>query len=122
MPVDQNNYDNRGGDNLGIVVRCLNIVGNRLVYFDHNRWSGGWVIRDFLLGLRLDNQHSVLAVQEIEADADYDEFPPWLNVGHEAREWHDYLKTRTNAVLKLRNDPISKSPPNPASGTWRKLP
>ena len=51
MPVSPNNYDHRGGGNYGIVVRCPNIVAHdRLVYFDHNRDRGSWVIRDLITG------------------------------------------------------------------------
>jgi hypothetical protein len=36
MPVTATNYDPRGGNNRGIVVRCPNLVGPHLVYFDLN--------------------------------------------------------------------------------------
>jgi hypothetical protein len=114
------NYDHRGGHNWGIVVRCRNLVGNRLVYLDHNRETRGWVIRDFIVGLRLDNEHSQLSIEAIEEEADMDEFPPWLNVAHEP-EWRDYLTARTNAVLRLHDHPISTDT-NKAAGTWLRLP
>ena len=47
MPIDAQNYNHRGAGNYGIVVRCPRIVGDRLVYFDHNAKRGTWVIRDF---------------------------------------------------------------------------
>ena len=121
MLVNESNYDDRGNDNFGIVVRCPTLVGNRLVYFNHNRKTQGWVIRDFIVGQKLDKETSRLSVKDIEADVDYDEFPPWLNVSREA-EWRDYLRARTNAVLRLHNDPLSTVLPNGQSGKWRDLP
>jgi len=35
-----------------------------LVYFDHNRGRGTWVIRDFIAGQRLDDNHSALTVAD----------------------------------------------------------
>lgn len=62
------------GGNYGIVVRLPQIVADdRLVYFDHNKTRGSWVIRDFVGGRRLDNDHSTCTVPQIEADATYDE-------------------------------------------------
>ena len=80
MLVNRKNYDPRslvnrtnpkGVENLGIVVRCPTLVGNRLVYFDYNHVGQGWVIRDFITGWKLDNEHSSLSVDNIEADVDY---------------------------------------------------
>jgi hypothetical protein len=79
MAVNPSNYNHRGGGNYGIVLRCPNIVANdRLVYFDHNRDRGSWVIRD---------SHSALTVAQIEADATYDEFPVWCNAEVSPAEW-----------------------------------
>src|ERR1035441_3984108 len=102
MPVNQSNYDHRGGGNYGTVVRCPTLVGDRLVYFDFNNDRQTWVIRDFITRLKLDDEHSPLTVLEIEADAVNDEFPPWLDVRRDAAEWQVYLRGRTNAVLRLR--------------------
>jgi hypothetical protein len=121
MPVKHDNYDHKGGNNYGIVVRCPTLVGDRLVYFDHNRAGHGWVIRDFIVGERLDNDHSDLSVADIEADAVHDEPSPWLNVECE-KEWGVYLSTRTNAVLRLHERPISTVSPNRPTDRWRKLP
>jgi hypothetical protein len=50
MLVNRRNYDPRslvnrtnpkGVENLGIVVRCPTLVGNRLVYFDYNHVGQG---------------------------------------------------------------------------------
>jgi len=119
MPVNRANYDPRGGGNDGIVVRCSNLVANRLVYFDYNVARGSWVIRDFIAGVQLENSDSHLTVTQIEADTDYDEFPPWHNARNTA-DWQVYLTLRTTAVFRLRAPPPT-APPNPASGTWRPL-
>ena len=65
MPVDKSNYNNRGGGNYGIVVRCPNLIGDRLVYFDHNTQRGTWVVRDNITGLQLSNNTSHLSVADI---------------------------------------------------------
>jgi hypothetical protein len=114
-------YDHRGGFNWGIVVRLRNLVGNRLVYFDYNSETQGWVIRDFIVGRKLDHENSSLSIKNIEEDADMDEFPPWLNVHTEAAEWEVYLKNRTIAVLGLHNHPISTDSPNRAADKWLPL-
>ena len=123
MPVNHSNYDHRGGNNVR-VIRCPTFVGDRLVYFDYNTTSRNWVIRDFILDLKLDNEHSPLLVADIEADAvrDEDEFPPWLNARLDAAEWKAYLRNRTNAVLKLRTSEPSTVRPNRQSDTWLPLP
>lgn len=122
MSVNSSNYDHRGGGNYGIVVRCPNIVAHdRLVYFDHNNDRGSWVIRDFITGHRLDNDHSALTVADIEADATYDEFPPWCNVEVSPADWRTYLALRTTAVSRLRAPLGSVSAVNPQSGNWQPL-
>src|SRR5579864_1452704 len=114
MPLNPGNYDHRGGGNYGIVVLCPNIVAaDRLVYFDHNKDRGSWVIRDFVAGHRLDDQHSGLTVAQIEQDATYDEFPAWLNAEQNPVDWRTYLMLRTTAVLRVRG-PIRPGTPNPA--------
>jgi hypothetical protein len=120
VPVNAANYDHRGAGNYGIVVRCPNLVGDRLVYFDHNATRGSWVIRDFITGQRLENSDSHLTVAQIEADANYDEFPPWYNAVNTA-DWSIYLTLRTTAVFRLGGAAVSTAAPNPASGTWRPL-
>lgn len=119
MPVNPNNYDHRGAGNYGIVVRCPTIVGDRLVYFDHNRQRGSWVIRDFITRHQLSNNESTLTVAQIEADANQDEFPPWFNAINIA-EWEVYLRLRTTAVFQLRANP-STATPNRASGSWQPI-
>ena len=119
MPVSQTNYDHRGAGNYGVVVRCPNIVGDRLVYFDYNSQRHSWVIRDFVTGLQLSNNVSTLTIPQIEADANYDEFPPWFNVINNA-DWSVYLSLRTSAVFQLRSLPTA-SPPNPASGALHNI-
>ena len=122
MAVNQNNYDHRGGGNYGIVVSCPNIVANdRLVYFDHNKDRGSWVIRDFVGALKLDNNSSPLTVAEIEADATYDEFPIWCGVETNPDDWKTYLTMRTTAVFRLRAPIRVTSVPNPGSGTWQPI-
>ena len=122
MPVNLSNYDHRGGGNYGIVLLCPTIVSpHRLVYFDHNRERGTWVIRDFISGYRLDNLHSTLTVPQIEADATYDEFPVWRNVEQNPDDWRTYLNLRTTAVLRLSGPIRSQNAPNANSGTWQLL-
>jgi hypothetical protein len=120
MPVHAGNYDHRGDLNYGIVVRCPNVVGDRLVYFDYNRRTNAWRIRDFIVGLILSNSTSPLSVAQIEADADHDEFPPWWNADRDPMSWGTYLRLRTTAVCHLRGAPPTASP-NPASGTWQPI-
>jgi hypothetical protein len=122
MSVNHNNYDPRGGLNLGIVARLPTLVGNRLVYFDHNAETKSWVIRDFIGQRKLDNWHSQLSITDIERDADMDEIPPWLNAELEADKWRDYLGLRTTAVLKLHDKPISTDLPNRPTDNWLSLP
>ena len=121
MPVNQNNYGPRAG-NLAIVLCCPNIVANdRLVYFDYNKKSEHWVIRDFISGQRLDNDHSRLTFAEIEAGATHDEFPVWCNVVEQPAEWLTYLTLRTTAVLRLNRPLGATSSPNPRSGDWQPI-
>jgi len=119
MPVTRANYDHRGGGNYGIVLHCHRLVGERLVYFDFNAQRQSWVIRDFMTNRQLSNNDSILTVAQIEEGADYDEYPPLLNVKNTS-EWSSYLLLRTTAVFRLQNTPIL-SLPNPATGTWRNL-
>ncbi len=122
MPVNPSNYDHRGGGNYGIVLRWPNVVANdHLVYRYHNRDRGTWVIRNLVVGQRLDNSHSALTVAQIEADATYDEFPVWCNVEVNPAEWRAYLTLRTTAVLRLSGPLRSTSGPNPGSGNWQPL-
>jgi hypothetical protein len=121
MAVNQTNYDSRGGGDYGIVVRCPNLVGDRLVYFDFNDARQSWVIRDFVAGVRLDNEHSPLTIKDIEADAVDDEFPPWFDVRRDAAEWKAYLRGRTMAALRLRGAPISITAASRVSDTWLPL-
>jgi hypothetical protein len=122
MTVNLSYYDHRGGGNYATVAHYPSLVGDRLVYFDFNEVRQSWVIRDFVLGLKLDDKHSPLTVTDIEADAADREFPPWLDVGRDATEWQVYLRGRTTAVLKLRGAPISTTGPNRPSDTWLPLP
>lgn len=113
MPVNQNNYNERGGGNLGIIVRCPNIVADRLVYFDKNPDRESWVIRDFITGQQLANGNSRLNIEQIEEDANHDEFPPWIGVDR-TDDWSVYLILRTTAVFRIRE--LSRTAPNPVSG------
>lgn len=121
MSIEPENYSHRGGGNYGIVLLCPTIVaGDRLVYFDHNRERGSWVIRDFVTGFRLDNLHSPLTVEQIETDATHNEFPAWCNVETNPSDWEAYLTLRTTAVLRMTGAlrPIAA---NPNSGDWRAI-
>jgi hypothetical protein len=124
MPCDQEHYGSRGG-NLAIVLRCPNIVADdRLVYFDYNKQTLNWVIRDFIAGKRLDNfqsHHSTLTIRQIEADAIYSEYPPWLNVETNPEDWKNYLTHRTTALRKLNMSLHGFRQPNSASGNWQPL-
>ena len=122
MPVNDDNYDHRGGGNYGIVLSCPRIVASdHLVYFDKNRDRGTCVIRDFTCGLRLENSRSPLTVQDIEGDADHDEFPIWCNAEQQPSDWKAYLEMRTTAVLRTRRAPSHPHPPNASSGNWLPL-
>ena len=120
MPVNHDNYSHRGGGNYGIVVLCPTLIADRLVYFDHNRDRGSWVVRDFTTDRRLDNEHSPLTVAQIEEDATYNEHPPWCNVENESAAWTTYLRLRTTAAFR---SPVGRSldAPNPQSGQWQPL-
>lgn len=120
MPVDPENYSHRGGGNYGIVVVCPTLIADRLVYFDHNRERGSWVVRDFITGRRLDNEHSPLTVAQIEDDAAYNEYPPWCNVENEPGGWTTYLRLRTTAAFR-NGVGRSLDAPNPQSGQWQPL-
>jgi hypothetical protein len=120
MPVNENNYSHRGGGNYGIVVLCSTLIADRLVYFDQNRERGSWVVRDFITGRRLDNEHSPLTVAQIADDATYDEHPPWCNAEIEPGEWTTYLRLRTTAAFRS-GSARSLDAPNPRSGQWQPL-
>jgi hypothetical protein len=120
MPISVENYSHRGGGNYGIVLVCPGLVADRLVYFDHNRQRGSWVVRDFITGRRLDNENSPLTVSEIEDDATHDEHPPWCNAETDPRDWTTYLRLRTTAAFK-RGGARSLEAPNPQSGHWQPL-
>jgi hypothetical protein len=122
MAVTLSNYDHRGGGNYGIVLCCPTVVAqDHLVYFDYNRERGTWVIRDFIAGQRLDNNHSVLTAPQIEGDATYDEFPIWCNAETNPVDWRTYLTLRTNAVGRISGPLRSTNPPNPNSGNWQPI-
>jgi hypothetical protein len=120
MSVDEENYSHRGGGNYGIVLLCPNLIADRLVYFDHNRQRGSWVVRDFIAGWRLDNENSALTVAQIEDDATYDEHPPWCNAETDPTDWRTYLRLRTTAAFK-RAAGGTLDAPNPQSGDWQPL-
>ena len=125
MAVGSNNYDHRGGGNYGIVLRLPQVVADdRLVYFDYfdyNKKRKSWVIRDFIAGQKLDDNHSALSVAQIEADATYDEFPIWCNAERHPVDWRLYLTNRTTAVFRPRRPLRSTTVPNPQSGNWQPL-
>lgn len=120
MPVNANNYGSRGGVNSGIVIKCPNLVADRLVYFDCNAESGAWVIRDFIGECKLENRDSHLTIADIEQASVFDEYPPWRNVETENHSnWKSYLLMRTTAAFHTRT--VSTDPPNNDSGGWRPL-
>ena len=120
MAINEENYSHRGGGNYGIVLRCPNLIADRLVYFDRNRERGTWVVRDFITGWRLNSENSPLTVSQIEDDATYDEHPPWCNAEKHPGDWTMYLRLRTTAAFK-RRDARSLDVPNPRSGHWQPL-
>ncbi len=121
MAIDKDDYGSRGG-NLAIVLCCPNIVADgRLVYFDYSKKSQHWVIRDFIAGVRLDNDHSRLTVADIEGDARYSEYPVWCSVEEEPENWKAYLELRSTAVFRLNAPLCSIHPPNPRSGQWQPI-
>jgi hypothetical protein len=91
-----------------------------LVYFDYNTDRQTWVIRDFITGQRLDNEHSPLTVEQIEADATFDEFPPWCNAERNPTVWGTYLRLRATALFR-RPRARSLDAPNPESGHWQPI-
>jgi hypothetical protein len=120
MPINRQHYATRGG-NLAIVLCCPTIVSpDRLVYFDHNP-VGNWVIRDFLAGLRLDNNSSSLSVSEIEEDAVYSEPPPWCNVETSRQDWKLYLELRTTVYTAQRNRNVNIQRPCRETDRWHSL-
>jgi len=122
MPVNQNSYNHRGGGNYGIVLLLPQLVADdHLVYFDYNKVRGSWVIRDFIAGQRLDDNHSPLAVTQIEAGATYDEFPVWCNAETNPEDWRLYLTLRTTAVFRLGSPMRLPVAVNPQSGLWQPL-
>lgn len=122
MAVDPRNYNHRGGGNYGVVLLLPQVVADdHLVYFDHNRNRGSWVIRDFIAGKRLESNHSGLTVAQIEADAIHDEFPIWCNAEVNPTDWRTYLNLRTTAVLRLSAPLPALISANPASGSWEPL-
>jgi hypothetical protein len=122
MAVDPMNYDHSGGGNYGVVLRLPQIVAaDRLVYFDHNRNRGSWVIRDFIAGQRLDDSHSTLTVSQIEADATYAEFPIWCNVEDNPADWRTYLMLRTTAAFRLGGPLRTTLAVSSQSGKWMPL-
>jgi hypothetical protein len=120
MPVHEERYSHRGGGNYGIVILCPTLVADRLVYFDHNRERGTWVIRDFIAGWLLDNRHSRLTVAQIADDAIYDEHPPWCNVEKHPDQWRTYLRMRTTAAFR-RGRGRALEMPNLQSGEWQPI-
>ena len=90
------------------------------MYFDYSKDTDHWVIRDLIAGQRLDNFHSGLNRQQIEADAVHDEFPPWLNVEEHPADWALYLRHRTSARFRLRAAGVVLTPHAPTGG-WEPL-
>jgi len=118
MPVNPEHYQARGKNNRGVVLRCPNLVGDRLVFFDRDSETGSWVLRDFIRELQLTHANSSLTVKEIEADADHDEKPPFHNV-LKVKDWRTYLLLRTKAVFGSRD--VSDALPNSNAGLWEEM-
>ena len=122
MAADSNHYDHRGGGNYGVVLCVPRVVADeRLVYFDHNKNRGSWVIRDFVAGQKLDDNHSALTGAQIEADALYDEFQFGATRRRIRLTGESYLNLRTTAVFRLRGPLRSPIGPNPQSGVWQAM-
>jgi hypothetical protein len=119
MPVDPRHYAQHGGGNDVVILRCPNLVGDRLVHFTRNRLSQNWVIRDFVARKQLTSLASPLTSDAIEADAVYSEPAPFHDVAN-VDDWAGYLLLKTMFVFHLRN-PTPRTPPNPASGAWLSL-
>jgi hypothetical protein len=119
MPVNPRHYEQHGGGNEVVIVRCPRLVGDRLVHFSRNRLSQGWVIRDFITRQQLLSIASHLTPDAIEADADYSEPAPFHAVSH-VDEWAGYLLLKTMLNFHPRH-PTSRTPPNAASGAWSSL-
>jgi hypothetical protein len=118
MPVDPTHYQHHGSGNYTVILRCPNIVGNRLVHFDQNRKRGTWVLRDFVMKQQLSNITAAagVTVAAIEADADHSEPPPYHAVTYDDH-WCGYLFLKTMYNFHP-NTPTSTAPPNAASGAW----
>ena len=104
-------------------VLCLPrvVADERLVYFDHKKNRGSWVIRDFVAGQKLDDNHSALTGAQIEADALYDEFQFGATRRRIRLTGESYLNLRTTAVFRLRGPLRSPIGPNPQSGVWQAM-
>ena len=56
--------------------------------------------------LRREFSERAIAIQQIEDDADYDEFPAWLNADTDREAWRTYMRLRTAAVSTFHVLPI----------------
>jgi hypothetical protein len=124
MPINKDHWDHRGQNNWGVVIYCPNLIGDRFVYLDHNRTTGNWVLRDFIKGERLNRDDSQMTMNDFlkgAATGGHSEAPPWLNAERDIKEWKTYLSDRTQAALKLHDDPISEDRPIQATNGWELL-
>ena len=56
--------------------------------------------------LRREFPERAITIQQIEDDADYDEFPAWLNADTDREAWRTYMRLRTAAVARVHVLPI----------------
>jgi hypothetical protein len=119
MPIHPGHVTQQVGGQKVVIVRCPNVVGDRLAHFSRNPLNHNWVIRDFITRKQLTNIASHLTAEAIEADANYSEIAPFHDVAC-VDEWAGYLLLKTMFVFHPQN-PTLRTPPNPASGAWSSL-
>jgi hypothetical protein len=119
MPIHPGHVTQQGGGQKAVIVRCPNVVGDRLVHFSRNDLDQTWVIRDFITRKQLTNIASPLTAVAIEADANHSEVAPFHDVAR-VDEWAGYLLLKTMVVFHPQS-PTQRTPPNPASGAWLSL-
>ena len=99
MPVDPRHYDKRQASVHRVLLRNRALFGAKLVFLaKHNDRDGGWQVMAFDGSEDLSPANSPHALAEIEAGADYSEFPPFHNVEKHPGDWAVYLKMRNEAL------------------------
>ncbi len=99
MPVDDRHYDKRQASVHRVLLRNKDQFGAKLVFLSKdNSQDGGWEIRAFDGSEDVTSTNSPHTLAEIEAGADYSEFPPFLSVEKHPEKWAVYLEMRNMAL------------------------